>query len=65
MGAIIHDYCQAVRSTITDDGRAPLDAPGLRLRHRLTAIHDSLRRLGQKGDYLLNYSGSKPSFNAD
>jgi len=65
MGGIIHDYCQAVRSAITDDGRAPLDAPGLRLRQRLTVIRDSLRRLGQKGVYLLSYNGSKPSSNVD
>lgn len=65
MGGIIHDYCQAVRSAITDDGRAPLDAPGLRLRQRLTAIRDSLLRVGQKGVYLLNYSVSKHSSNVD
>jgi len=65
MGGIIHDYCQAVRSAITDDGRAPLDAPGLRLRHRLTAIRASLVPMQKKGGYRLNYSGSKHSSNAD
>lgn len=65
MGDIIHDYCQAVRSAITDDGRAPLEAAGLRLRQRLTAIRDSLVRLGQKRGFLLNYSGFKRSSNVD
>ena len=65
MGGIIHDYCQAVRSAITDDGRAPLEAAGLRLRQRLTAICDSLVRLGQKRGFLLNYGGFKRSSNMD
>ena len=63
MGGIIHDYCQAVRSAITDDGRAPLDAAGLRLRQRLTAIRDSLLRIRQKGGYPQNSSDLKPSSN--
>jgi len=42
-------YCQAVRSALTDDGLPPLDAAGLRLRTRLTAITQSLGRLGQRG----------------
>jgi hypothetical protein len=42
-------YCQAVRSAITDDGRPPLCAAGLRLQGRLTAIQRSLERLGEKG----------------
>lgn len=42
-------YCQAVRSAITDDGRPPLCAAGLRLQERLTAIHTSLCRLAEKG----------------
>ncbi len=61
MGGIIHDYCQAVRSAITDDGRAPLEAAGLRLRQRLMAIRDSLVRLGQKRGFLLNYNVFKRS----
>jgi len=65
MGGIIHDYCQAVRSAITDDGRAPLEAAGLRLRQRLMAIRDSLVRLGQKRGFLLNYSDFKRSSNVD
>ena len=43
------DYCQALRSAITDDGLPPLDAPGLTLRSRLTAVADSLERVQEKG----------------
>jgi hypothetical protein len=42
-------YCLAVRSALTDDGRAPLDAAGLRLVDRLTAIQASLDRVAEKG----------------
>lgn len=31
-------YCQALRSALTDDDRAPLDAAGLRLREQLIQI---------------------------
>ena len=42
--AALRGYCLAVRSALTDDGRPPLAASGLRLRERLTAIHTSLAR---------------------
>jgi hypothetical protein len=42
-------YCLAVRSALTDDGRAPLDAAGLRLVDRLAAIQASLDRVAEKG----------------
>src|SRR3954462_7282895 len=42
-------YCLAVRSALTDDGRPPLCASGLRLHERLTAIHASLGRVAEKG----------------
>jgi hypothetical protein len=42
-------YCLAVRSALTDDGRPPLGAAGLRLRDRLAAIHASLGRVAEKG----------------
>ena len=42
-------YCLAVRSSLTDDGRAPLDAAGLRLVDRLAAIQASLDRVAEKG----------------
>jgi transposase len=54
---LVHGYAVAVRSALTDDGQAPLDAPGLRLRERLTAIHDSLQRLEEKGAASPNSDG--------
>jgi len=41
-------YCAAVRSALTDDGRPPLEAPGLRLEGRLGAIAESLDRVARK-----------------
>jgi len=38
-----------VRSAITDDGRAPLAAPGLKLKARLDKVASSLDRVAQKG----------------
>jgi hypothetical protein len=40
-------YCSAVRSAITDDGRPPLEAAGLRLHGRLSAISASIGRVAQ------------------
>jgi hypothetical protein len=49
----IHDYCLAVRSALTDDGRPPLCASGLKLHDRLTQISDSIARVEEKrGDFL-------------
>jgi hypothetical protein len=42
-------YCAAVRSAVTDDGRSPLAASGLRLQGRLQAVADSLDRVAEKG----------------
>ena len=44
----IRGYCLAVRSTLTDDGRLPLAAPGLKLHERITAIATSLTRVSEK-----------------
>jgi hypothetical protein len=44
----IRDYCLAVRSALTDDGRPPLCADGLRLHDRLQHIHDSIQRVEEK-----------------
>ena len=44
----IRGYCLAVRSSLTDDGRAPLDAAGLTLQDRLTQISDSIARVEEK-----------------
>jgi hypothetical protein len=46
---LVRGYALAVRSALSDDGQAPLDAPGLRLRERLEAIHDSVEHIEQKG----------------
>jgi hypothetical protein len=46
----IRAYCAAVRSALTDDGRPPLDACGLKLQGRLAAVAASLDRVGaQRG----------------
>ena len=46
---VVRGYCAAVRSAITDDGRAPLAAPGLKLKTRLEKVASSLDRVAQKG----------------
>ena len=46
---VARGYCAAVRSAITDDGRPPLAASGLRLKARLEAVADSLDRVAEKG----------------
>ena len=48
---ILTAYCLAVRSALTDDGRPPLVASGLRLKDRITEIESSLERVidAQKG----------------
>lgn len=46
---LVKGYCAAVRSSITDDGRPPLAASGLKLHGRVSAIRDSLDRARQKG----------------
>ena len=48
---VVRGYCAAVRSALTDDGRPPLAASGLKLRDRLAAVAASLDRgATQKGD---------------
>jgi Transposase, Mutator family len=42
-------YCAAVRSALTDDGRPPVEASGLKLEGRLRAIAESLDRVEAKG----------------
>ena len=46
----VRGYCLAVRSAITDDGRPPLAASGLKLHERLSSIHDSVERVSKKGN---------------
>jgi len=44
----IRGYCAAVRSALTDDGRPPLAASGLKLADRLTEVAASLDRVAVK-----------------
>jgi hypothetical protein len=44
----IRGYCAAVRSALTDDGRPPLEASGLKLVNRLEQVAESLDRVAVK-----------------
>jgi hypothetical protein len=57
----IRGYCLAVRSALTDDGRPPLCASGLKLHGRLAAIHASIERVAAKGGRPRNSPGSSGS----
>jgi hypothetical protein len=46
---VVRGYCAAVRSALTDDGRPPLDASGLKLHTRLSAVTESLARVEKRG----------------
>jgi hypothetical protein len=46
---VVRGYCAAVRSAITEDGRAPLAASGLTLKGRLAKVAASLERATAKG----------------
>ncbi len=46
---LVRSYAGAVHSAITDDGRAPLDAAGLRLKEQLEKVAGSLERVRSKG----------------
>jgi hypothetical protein len=59
MAEVVRGYCGAVRAALTDDGRPPLAAPGLKLNERLGAISDSLGRVAEKGGYHRNSKSSK------
>ena len=48
---VIRGYCAAVRSSLTDDGRPPLAASGLKLRDRLGAVAASLDEVASKRGY--------------
>jgi hypothetical protein len=56
---VMRGYCSAVRSALTDDGRPPLAAAGLRLHDRLQAVADSLDRVEEKGGSRASCSGSR------
>ncbi len=53
----IRGYCDAVRSALTDDGRPPLDASGLKLHRRLWDIAASLERVAEKRGSPKNSNG--------
>jgi hypothetical protein len=46
---VVRGYCSAVRSALTDDGRPPLEASGLKLHARLCVVTESLGRVRAKG----------------
>jgi hypothetical protein len=46
----VRGYCAAVRSALTDDGRPPLAASGLKLHARLEAVAASLGRVEERGN---------------
>src|SRR3954447_25224616 len=48
---VIRGYGSAVRSALTDDGRPPLEASGLKLHARLTVIAGGLGRAAAKGGW--------------
>ena len=52
----VRGYCSAVRSALTDDGRPPLEASGLKLHARLAAVAASLGRAELKGGSRLAFS---------
>jgi hypothetical protein len=54
---VIRGYCDAVRSALTDDGRPPLEASGLKLHDRLSGITASLERVAEKRGYPGNCNG--------
>jgi hypothetical protein len=58
---VIRGYCSAVRSALTDDGRPPLDASGLKLHTRLSAIAGSLERVEKRGPCPRPFNGSSAS----
>jgi hypothetical protein len=43
--AAVRGYCLAIRSALTDDGRPPLAASGLKLKNRLEVVAASLERV--------------------
>jgi hypothetical protein len=48
----IRGYCLAVRASLTDESRSPLQPSGLKLFDRMTQIHHSIARVQEKKDCL-------------
>lgn len=61
----VRGYCLAVRSALTDDGRPPLDADGLKLKERLQDISDSIARVEQKRGFPPSLPASTDSCKQD
>lgn len=61
-GAVVLDYCTAVRGILDDDQGGPLHPPGLRMAEALDEVRASLQRnLGaKKGDSRSNNSADSP-----
>ena len=57
---VIRGYCAAVRSALTDDGRPPLDASGLKLHDRLSALATSLEHGAKRGPCPRSWAGCSP-----
>lgn len=55
---VVRGYGSAVRSALTDDGRPPLEASGLKLRERLSVIGASLDRAKAQGGSPSSCNGS-------
>jgi hypothetical protein len=57
----VRGHCLAVRSAITDDGRPPLSASGLKLAGRLERIQESIERVDAKrGVFRRSWRGCTP-----
>jgi hypothetical protein len=44
VGAVVQDYCAAVRGILNDDQGSATDPPGLRMAHALADVNASLAR---------------------
>jgi len=58
---VIRGSCSAVRRALTDDGRPPVDASGLTLPTRRSALAGSLERAEKRGAYPRRCKGSSAS----
>jgi hypothetical protein len=62
---MVRGSCLTVRRALTDDGRPPRDAAGLRLQERLQAIDDSIGRVAENRGFLTNAAASTISCKRD
>lgn len=61
---VVRAYCLAVRSSLSDEGKPPLQLPGLLMHDRLTAIAASLQRVQEKGGSPPRWSNCRQSWGA-